>query len=148
MVDRILITPTRVAISKPGYDVKTAPVSTDYLAVDSSFGMPLRVLLAGVRFGISIISFTNSPVNYGTTYSIIPKVLCLPFDPNSGYSVVNNLFQKWTNGVQHQDLFFQPYNVQMEKSRFYLSRSDGNEGVHDETYYATARNWLYIVFPP
>jgi hypothetical protein len=145
MVDRILITPTRVAISRPGYDVKTATISPDFLAVDSSFGKPLRLLTGGYIFNVSIINFPT--VSYGTTYTNFPKVFVLPFDSSGSISNVHNLFQKWMHGSAHADLYFNPYNTKMTKSNFTIKRADNYEGQSDPTYYGTNRNWIYLVFP-
>lgn len=143
MVRRILLSASRVAVSRPGYDVITAAVNPDTMSVDSTFGLPLRLLQAGVLLSRSINGFGT--VGYGTTYSTYPKVLILPWD---GGAVIINLFQKRTNGSTHDSLYFNPYNVKMGKSSFKITRNDGNEGQFDDAYYNAARHWIYLVFPP
>lgn len=143
MVRRILLSASRVAVSRPGNDVITAPINPDTMAVDSSFGLPLRLLQAGVRLSTSINGFT--PISYGTTYSSYPKVFVLPWD---GGAVIQNLFQKRMSGSTHDSLYFNPYSTIMSKSSFKITRNDGNEGQFDDAYYNTARHWIYLVFPP
>ncbi len=143
MTQRILISPTRVAVSRPGYDVVSPPaVTSDYLSVDSSFGKPLRLLQTGVVYGVSINGF--GAVGFGTTYASFPQVLVLPFVPGAP-SYIHNLFQKWIAGSQNY--YFQPYNVTVTKSQFSVGRSDGYNGFYDDGYYNTARHWIYFVLP-
>ncbi len=140
MTQRILISPTRVAVSRPGYDVVSPPaISTDYLSVDSSFGMPLRLLMSGVIYGSAVNGFPT--ISYPTTYGDFPMVHVAPFTSGS----ITNLFQKWISGTQ--EYYHQPYNIIFRKNNFTLGRADGMNGRFDNAYYDTVRNWIYFVFP-
>lgn len=142
MVDRILITPTRVAVSRPGYDVKSPPAyTTDYLAVDSSFGMPSRLLMSGVLFGYSIGGFPT--VSFPSTYALPPFVLVEEFvSPSTLY----NAYQKYTTGTP--DIYYSPYAVRSTRSNFKVIETGYNGTSRDNAYYDQPRNWIYFAFPP
>ena len=69
MIPRIYVGSTRVAVSRPGYNVFGAS-NTTTMAFDTNLPPVERPLHAGVLYGATINS--NPTFGYGTTYSLPP----------------------------------------------------------------------------
>lgn len=141
MTQRILLSAARVSISRPGYDVVSPPAFTsDYLSIDSGFPQATRLYQSGTRLGLSITSFFNSPVAFGTTFSSYPFVMVMPFDPGNP-SVLHGLYMKFVAGTP--DVYSNPYQVQIFKDRFRIGPA-----TNDASYNSVSRDWIYFVFAP
>jgi len=135
---RILISASRVAVSRPGYDVINPPAKTpDYLAVDSSFAPPLRLCAAGVLYGVQLA--VPVTVSFGTTFSSYPHVLTLPFSPGSGYTTMINLYMLY-NSIAYVN----PYQIQITKTYFRIGQSQ----TQNNTWNTNVYDWIYYVFAP
>jgi hypothetical protein len=142
MTQRILLSPNRVSISRPGYDVVSPPAfTTDYLAIDSGFPQATRLYQSGVLYNLSIQAFSTTFVSFGKTFASYPFVTITPFIPGSPASSINLLYMKFDPGSP--DLYHTPYNIQVFKDRFRLGPTTS-----DTSYAAVLRNWIYFVFAP
>ena len=135
---RILISGSRVAVSRPGIDVTNPPAKTeDYLAIDSSWGIPLRLYTSGL-FSTSLAA--DSRISFGTTFGSPPYVLIMPFDPSST-SILHDLYMIFTASP---DTWQNPYNINISTSSFILGPSQ----IQNSGYNGTVRYWIYYVFAP
>lgn len=130
--NRILLSATRVAMSRPGFDVLTAPITPAYLAMDSSFGVPERPLVFGFVFGVSSGQlFTPS---WPTTYPAPPGVLLQTLVGGTTY--YENY--RYTNNAGISNYFTPFYPISGVSTWGIRSNGDGNDG-----WYQIARNWVY-----
>jgi hypothetical protein len=110
MSKRIYISPTRVTVSKPGYDAENPPaVDYKYLALDSRLtsNRPLEIGL--------IPSFqTGMTVNYSTTYAGTPGVDLVVY--NIGSVAGLGAYVGYARGVVIRDAGSNAFN----RSHFYL----------------------------
>ena len=139
---RILISPNRIAVSRPGYDVVSPPaITTDYLSVDSSFSLPVRLAVSGLVLNASGRSFPT--ISYGMTFATPPFVQCMPYNAGTTTELVD-LFMKWVGGSP--DNYYTPFSFQIGLSSFFLGPSSAPN--HATTYDNTLRNWIYFVWTP
>jgi hypothetical protein len=125
MTKRVYISPTRVTVSKPGYDAESPPaVDYKYLALDSRLtsNKPLEIGL--------IPSFQNGMVvNYTTTYAGIPGVDIVVY--NTGTIAGLGNFIRYQRGIVIRDAASVAYN----RSHFYLGCYNNHFAVGQDVKY-------------
>lgn len=133
---RVIVRPDRVSVTRPGYDVRYAPRTPDYMAVDSSFPASQRLRMSGVVWNASARS--QITIGYGTSYPDIPVVELVPMSGNRSIlpMVIGDSAQTRTTRSQ-------PYLIGMYRDRFTFMIQNGNSVWADYVF-----NWVYYVWGP
>lgn len=130
---RVLLSPSRVAISRPGYDVLNPPAFTsDFMALDSNFPPPERPILAGTLFNVALTSKLR--VNYGATFATPPAVQIFPYDT---YGTIFSRDLIFSSGI-----FASVILLICGPSFFILSNTAGGT----DSFASTPHNWIYMVW--
>jgi hypothetical protein len=147
MSQRILISASRVAVSRPGYDVIGSPSSPDYMAIDSNFSKSVRLIKAGSVGGAPD---SNTSVYYSQTYSAPPFVEIYQYNSFAGKGFTGPAYatpiRLRTNygSVQYTA---NPIYINLYTDHFTFTYS-----LHGSTDYlgatTSARNWTYFVYEP
>jgi hypothetical protein len=138
---RILVSPNRIAISRRGYDVVSPPaITNEFLSVDSSFSLPVRLAVSGIAFNRSGANFGTVP--YGITFATPPFIQCMPYNAGTPAELVD-LFMKWVGGSP--DNYYTPFSFQISLSSFSMGVTGTNR---DANYDNALRNWIFFVWNP
>jgi hypothetical protein len=134
---RIYAEASRFSISRTGYEVRTAPRTPDYMAVDSSFPAALRLLQSGVLLGVQ--TYNIATVFYGTTYAAPPFVELYLYNRSIQRTEQNVNIEVVNQGTHtYGSAFF---------LRQYTDRFTFN-GFGSTVETNPGRDFIYFVYPP
>lgn len=133
-IGRIYGDANRFSISRPGYDVLGVPRTPDYMAVDSSFPSPVRLLKSGILFGAS--AAVMAYVNYDETYPVPPFVELYAYNYGLSRSeqIVN--FELGSGAKSYGNMI----TITQQTHRFGFNCADAMG------YGAIVRDWIYFVY--
>jgi hypothetical protein len=139
-IGRIYGDANRFSISRPGYDVLTAPRTPDYMAVDSSFPASIRLLHSGVLFNLTYDAVNT--VFYGTTYATPPFVEIYPYNYAASQSQQQINFELNTDG---QRTYGTDFAINQRVDRFTFN---GVLLLPSGGYARVPRDFIYFVYSP
>jgi hypothetical protein len=137
---RIYADASRFSISRVGYEVRTAPRTPDYMAVDSSFPQVTRLLHSGILFNLTYDAINT--VFYGTTYATPPFVEIYPYNYGLSRSEQQINFELNTDG---QRTYGTDFAINQRVDRFTFN---GVLLLPSGGYARVPRDFIYFVYPP